>query len=143
MAQADPRSVLEGAQTVAIVGCSTNPSKVAHRVPSWLQASGFTLLPVHPTASEILGAPAVARLADLDVTPDLVVVFRPAEEAADVTRQAVEAGAKAVWLQLGIRSAGAEQLATEAGVAFVQDRCAGVDAETFGIDKTTRPTPLR
>ena len=136
MAHADPRSVLESAQTVAVVGCSTNPSKAAHRIPSWLQAAGFTILPVHPSADEILGAPAVPRLADLDEAPDLVVVFRPSAEAADVTRQAVEVGVKAVWLQLGIRSDEAQQIAADAGIDFVQDRCSGVDAESWGIRKT-------
>ncbi|CAN5148779.1 CoA-binding protein [soil metagenome] len=135
MAQADPRHVLDAAQTVAVVGCSTNPAKAAHRIPSWLQAAGFTIQPVHPSAEEILGVPAVASLADLTDAPDLVVVFRPPAEAADVTRQAIDAGAGAVWLQLGITSAKAERIAADAGIDFVQDRCSGVDAETFGIRK--------
>lgn len=135
MAHADPRSVLQAAQTVAVVGCSTNPGKAAHRIPSWLQAAGYTVLPVHPTADEILGAPAVPRLADLDGAPDLVVVFRPSDEAADVTRQAIEVGAKAVWLQLGITSDEAARLAEDAGIDFVENRCSGVDAQAFGIDK--------
>ncbi|WP_370325520.1 CoA-binding protein [Euzebya sp.] len=136
MAQADPRTVLEDADVVAVVGCSTNPAKAAHRIPAWLQGMGYDVRPVHPSATEILGVPAMPTLADLDVAPDLVVVFRPSTEAPDVTRQAVEAGAGAVWLQLGIRSAEAEAIADQAGIAFVQDRCSGVDARTFGIDKT-------
>lgn len=137
MPQADPRSVLEAAQTVAVVGCSTNASKAAHRIPSWLQAAGFTVLPIHPTAEEILGAPAVPTLADLAEAPDLVVVFRPSAVAADVTRQAVEVGAGAVWLQLGITSPDAEAIADAAGIPFVQDRCSGVDVEAFGIRKAS------
>jgi predicted CoA-binding protein len=137
MAQADPRTVLESAQTVAVVGCSTNPAKAAHRIPSWLQAAGFTVWPVNPTAvkAEILGQPVVGSLADLTEPPDLVVVFRPSDEAADVTRQAIAAGAGAVWLQLGITSTEAQRLAADAGIPFIQDRCTGVDAHAFGIRK--------
>lgn len=135
MAQADPRTVLEDADVVAVVGCSTNPAKAAHRIPAWLQGMGYDIRPVHPSADEVLGVPAVPRLADLGVTPDLVVVFRPSPEAPGVTRQAVEVGAKSVWLQLGIRSAEAAEIAADAGIAFVEDRCSGVDARTFGIDK--------
>ena len=135
MAQADPRAVLEAAESVAVVGCSTSPMKAAHRIPLMLQQMGYDVRPVHPTATEILGVPAVPTLADLDIVPDLVVVFRPSAEAAGVTRQAIEAGAGAVWLQQGIASTTAEQAAAEAGIDFVQDRCSGVDAQRFGIDK--------
>ncbi len=134
MPQADPEQLLRSSPVVAVVGCSTNPAKAAHRIPVWLQGRGFTIHPVHPSATEIIGRPAVPTLADIGHPVDLVVVFRPAEEAAEVTRQAIAAGARGVWLQLGIRSAEAEALAAEAGIAFVQDRCSGVDAETFGVE---------
>lgn len=137
MPNADPRDVLESAQTVAVVGCSTDPSKAAHYIPARVQKAGFDIWPVNPTAEEILGVKTVPTLADLEETPDLVVVFRPPNEAADVTRQAIQIGAGAVWLQLGITSAEAEQLAERAGIPFVQDRCSGVDTQAFGIDKTS------
>ncbi len=62
-------------------------------------------------------------------------MFRPSDEAADVTRQAIAAGARGVWLQLGITSDEARALAEEAGIDYVEDRCSGVDAETWGINK--------
>ena len=129
------REILEAADVIAVVGCSTNPAKAAHRIPAWLQEMGYDVRPVHPTAEEILDVPAVPLLSDLDVRPDLVVVFRPSEEAADVTRGAIDVGADAVWLQLGITSEEAAALAADAGIGFVQDRCSGVDARSFGIDK--------
>lgn len=135
MVDADPRAVLEAADSVAVVGCSTSPMKAAHRIPLMLQQMGYDVHPVHPTATEILGVPAVPTLADLDIVPDLVVVFRPSAEAAGVTRQAIRVGAAAVWLQLGITSTEAAQLAAEAGIDYVEDRCSGVDARSFGIDK--------
>lgn len=133
MAVTDPVALLERSRTVAVVGCSTNPGKDAHRIPSWLQDLGFDIHPVHPTAEEILGRPAVATLADLEVTPDLVVVFRPPAEADDVTRQAIEAGAAGVWLQLGITSAEARARASAAGIDYVEDACSGVVARRSGI----------
>lgn len=133
MSQVDPATVLQQSPTVAVVGCSTAPHKDAHRIPEWLQRRGFRVIPVHPTAEEILGETAYPTLADVPESFELVVVFRPSEEAADVTRQAIEAGAKAVWLQLGIVSDEAERLAADAGIDFVQNRCSGVDARSFGV----------
>lgn len=135
MVIADPRAVLEAADTVAVVGCSTRPYKAAHGIPRMLQDLGFRVIPVHLTASEILGEKAYASLEAVPEPVDLVVVFRPSHEAAGVTRQAIAVGAKAVWLQMGIVSADAEAMAEAAGISFVQDRCSGVDARTFGIDK--------
>jgi uncharacterized protein len=137
MPLADPRHVLTDAQTVAVVGCSSDPSKAAHRIPSQLMDAGYDVWPVNPNASEILGRPAVPALDELVEVPDLVVVFRPPAEAAEVTRQAAAVGAGAVWLQLGITSPEAEQVAADAGMAFVQDRCSGVDVRSFGISKRT------
>ena len=129
----DPRGVLEAARTVAVVGCSTDPSKAAHRIPAQMQEAGYRIVPVHPSADEILGERAYPRLADVPGAIDLVNVFRPAAEAPGVVKQAIAVGAPAVWLQLGITSAEAARLAHEAGLAYVQDRCAGVDVARFGI----------
>lgn len=129
----DPRAILTAARTVAVVGCSTHPGKAAHSIPRALQAAGFRILPVHPTADEILGVPAHARLADLDEPVDLVVVFRPSAQAAGVVRQAADIGAGAVWLQQGIRSEEGRAIAREAGMGYVEDRCSGVDAMRWGI----------
>lgn len=130
---ADPRAVLERARTVAVVGLSTEPHKAAHRVPAQLQQRGFRVIPVHPYADEILGVRAYRRLADVPEPVDLVVVFRPPAEAAGVVRQAVEVGAPAVWLQLGIASGEARRIAEAAGIDYVEDRCSGVEAGRWDI----------
>ena len=82
---------------------------------------------MHPTAEEIFGERVHHDLLELRGQVDLVEVFRPAEEAATVAQQAVEIGAKAVWLQLGITSEAARRVATEAGLDYVEDRCMGVE----------------
>jgi predicted CoA-binding protein len=132
---ADPREVLEQAKTIAVVGFSTKPHKAAHRIPAQLKGRGYRVIPVHPYADEILGEPAYRVLADVPDAVDLVIVFRPSAEAGGVVRQAVEAGAPAVWLQLGITSAEGRRVAEEAGVAYVEDRCAGVDAARWNLRK--------
>ena len=132
---ADPRVVLESATTVAVVGCSTQPHKAAHRIPAWLQDAGYRMIPVNPHADEILGERAYPTLEQAPEDIDLVVVFRPSREAASVVAQAVDVGARAVWLQLGITSPEGRRIAEEAGIDYVEDRCSGVDAQTFGIDK--------
>lgn len=132
----DPKGVLERSSTVAVVGCSTDPGKAAHRIPRQLQEAGFRVIPVNPNAREILGERAYATLAEIPEPVDLVDVFRPAEEAPGIAEQAVAIGATALWLQLGITSPGARRIATEAGLEYVEDRCTGAERRWHGITKT-------
>lgn len=130
------RELLERAQTIAVVGLSTSPFKDAHRIPAAMQSLGYRVIGVHPTARELLGEPAYRTLSDVPEPVDLVNVFRPADEAAGIALQAVEIGAWALWLQLGIRSPEAARIATGAGLSYVEDRCIAVDARMHGIRKT-------
>jgi predicted CoA-binding protein len=121
----DPVELLTRSRTIAVVGFSANPSKPSHSAPLELVRRGWTVYPVNPNEDEVAGLRSYASLADVPEPVDLVDVFRPSAEAADVTRQAVAAGARAVWLQLGITSPEARQLAADAGIAYVEDTCAG------------------
>lgn len=129
----DPRQLLERFTTIAVVGMSATEGKPAHDVPAMLQARGFRVVPVNPTADEVLGEPAYPTLADVPHPVDLVEVFRPAAEAPAIARQAVEIGARAVWLQLGLRSEEAREIAEAAGLDYVEDRCMGVEASLADI----------
>ncbi|MGH2778204.1 MAG: CoA-binding protein, partial [Actinomycetota bacterium] len=100
----DTRAVLEKYSVVAVVGISTDPSKAAHRIPQRLKRAGFKIIPVNPAADEVLGEKAYPTLADIPERVDIVDVFRPSEEAAGIAREAVEIGAKALWLQIGVTS---------------------------------------
>jgi len=137
----DPRKVLEDFDTVAVVGLSTSPGKTAHDVPAALQRAGFRIIPVHPSAGEILGEKAYPSLADIPEPVDIVEVFRPAEEAPGIARAAVAIGAKALWLQLGILSAEARRIAEDGGLRFVQNRCMGHETKVHGIRKTRTEAP--
>ncbi|MEA3215526.1 MAG: uncharacterized protein QOJ19_1682 [Acidimicrobiia bacterium] len=133
----DVRPLLERARTIAVVGCSTNMVKSANGVPRRLQKSGFRIIPINPNAvtRTILGEPVLADLRSLDEPVDIVEVFRPSAQAADVVRQAValQPQPTAVWLQSGIVSEEGARLCADAGVTFVQDRCMAVDVALLGI----------
>jgi hypothetical protein len=117
---------LAAANTIAVVGLSRDPSKAAHGVPAQLQAAGFRIIPVHPSANELLGEKVYRSLTDIPEPVDLVDVFRPADEAPGIAEQAVAIGAKTLWLQQGIVSAQARRIATEGGLDYVEDRCTAV-----------------
>jgi predicted CoA-binding protein len=132
---ADPQDVLERYSTVAVVGMSTDPDKPAQGVPLALRAHGFHVIPVHPRAEEIAGEQAYASLGDIPEPVEIVEVFRPSQEAPGIAREAVEIGAKALWLQLGLHSDEAREIAESAGLDYVEDRCMGVERARLGIDK--------
>ena len=133
----DLRALLEATTTIAVVGCSAHPEKAAHRIPAQMLERGFTVIPVNPGVEEILGQRAYPDLTSIpaDVALDLVDVFRPSDETPAVVRQAIERGAAAVWLQLGIAHPEARRLAEEAGLGYVEDRCLGVEAARLGITR--------
>lgn len=128
-----PRKLLESARTIAVVGCSTQPHKPAHRIPAILQAAGYRVIPVHRTASQILDEPAYPTLADIGQAIDLVDVFRPSAECAGIASQAADIGAPALWLQLGIRSPEARQIAEGAGMDYVENDCAGARVQAWAL----------
>jgi predicted CoA-binding protein len=109
---------------IAVVGLSRDPSKAARRVPSYLAAKGYEIIPVNPHADRIMGKQALARLADVEDHLDLVVVFRPSADAgAIITEAAARPGRPAIWLQEGIRSDGEAAAARAQGRLVVQDLC--------------------
>jgi hypothetical protein len=97
-----------------------------------LQREGYRIIPVNPIADELLGEPVHRSLTTIDEPIDLVDVFRPSKDAADVVRAAIAVGAKAVWLQTGITSDEGRALAAEAGIDYVEDRCLGVEVRLRG-----------
>jgi predicted CoA-binding protein len=121
------QQILAEARVIAVVGASRDPFKPAHSVPAQMMRHGWKIIPVNPHTDEIFGVRAYPRLADIEEPVDLVDVFRPAPDAADVVRDAVAIGAPAVWLQSGIISAEAREIAVAAGIDYVEDRCLAVE----------------
>ncbi|GGL30260.1 CoA-binding protein [Halarchaeum grantii] len=115
-------------ETIAVVGCSSTPGKAAHDVPKYLQEHGYRIVPVNPTAEEVLGERAYDSLADVEEEVDVVDVFRPSEEVAGIVEEALaREDVRVVWTQLGIEDDEAARRAEEGGLLVVQDRCLKVE----------------
>jgi uncharacterized protein len=118
------RDLFEAVRRIAVVGLSRDPEKAARRVPSYLAAKGYEVVPVNPSADTILGRQAYARLADVPGELDMVVVFRPSAEAGTHVRDAAgRAERPAIWLQEGIRADAEVAEARARGITTVQDLC--------------------
>jgi uncharacterized protein len=121
-----PEEILADTTTIALVGASPNPARPSHGVMRYLLEQGFRVIPVRPAVREVLGVPCVPSLADVEVPIDLVDVFRRAEACPGVAREAVEAGATALWLQLGLVSPEARRIAEQGGLEYVEDECTAI-----------------
>ena len=127
------RAILRRARTIAVVGASANPARASNFVLTYLLSSStdYEVWPVTPNESSILGAECFGSLADLPGEPDLVDVFRRADQLPSVAREAVEAGAGAFWMQLGLHSDEAVAIASEAGLDVVSNRCVKIEHARF------------
>ncbi len=126
--------ILTSYDTITVVGASASAVKAAHTVPGYMQRHGWRIIPVNPHADQILGEPVYRTVGDVPEQVGLVDVFRPSWQAPDIARQAVAAGATALWLQLGIASAEARAVAEDAGLLYVEDRCLIIEQRRLGLD---------
>ena len=122
----DPLTLLRETRTIAMVGASPNPERESHGVMRYLLRHGYRVIPVRPDADEVLVVPCVRTLHEISEPIDMVDVFRRPEFCAAHAREAVEAGAKSLWLQLGIVSREARAIAEAGGLAYVEDACTAV-----------------
>ena len=123
------RACLEPGLTIAVVGLSPKPHRDSFRVSQYMQAQGYRIVPVNPSASEVLGERCYATLTEAAAhTPiDVVNCFRNADDIPPIAQEAVAIGAKGLWMQLGIVNEAAAHTAREAGLHVVQDRCIKVE----------------
>ncbi|WP_413451078.1 CoA-binding protein [Georgenia phoenicis] len=112
----------------AVVGLSANRARTAYGVAAYVQELGMEIVPVHPRAESVHGAQGYARLADVPGEIDVVDVFVNSSLAGAVVDEAIAAGAKAVWLQLGVVDEAAARRATDAGLDVVMDTCPAIEA---------------
>jgi len=125
--------ILTTYDTITVVGASNATGKAAHYVPEHMQEHGWRIIPINPREDEILGERVYRSLADVPEQVGLVDVFRPSEHTPDIARQAVAAGASALWLQLGIASAEARRIAEDASLLYVEDRCLIIEQRRLGV----------
>jgi uncharacterized protein len=128
--------ILQDAKTIAVVGASRDPSKAGGSVPEGLQRRGFRVIPINPFADTLFGERVYRSLLDVPDKIDIVDVFRPSRDTPEIARQAVAVGARALWLQLDIRSEEARRIAEAAGMDYVEDECTAVVASLYRIRKS-------
>ena len=122
----DPLTILRESKTIAMIGASPNPSRESHGVMHYLLAQGYHVIPVRPDCDEVLGVACVPTVGEIDEPIDMVDVFRRPEACPEHAREAVEVGARSLWLQLGIVSPEARAIAGAGGLAYVEDACTAV-----------------
>ena len=127
------RKILRSARTIAVVGASNNPARASNFVLTYLLSSSadYEVWPVTPNETEILGVRAYPSLADLPGEPDIVDVFRRHDALPGVAQEAVDIGAKVFWMQLGLHSDEAVEIAHTAGLDVVSNRCLKIEHARF------------
>lgn len=123
----DMRRMLLKARVIAVVGHSDDPTRTSYQIAQYLRQAGYTVYPVNPTVSTIDGRPSYPTLADVPEPIDIVNVFRRSVFVAGVMGDAVNAGARGVWTQLGVIDEEAARRAQSAGLNVVMDRCIKVE----------------
>ena len=117
------KDILLSTKTIASVGVSSNPGKESYGIVHYLKSQGYRIIPVNPTADEVLGERSYPDLESIPEKIDVVQVFRKAEDVPPVVESAIKVGAKTVWMQEGIVNEEAAQKAREAGLQVVMDAC--------------------
>jgi predicted CoA-binding protein len=122
----DPEAIekiLRECRTIAVVGLSSDPNRASYGVSRYMQQHGYRIIPVNPNEQTVLGERAYAGLVDVPEQIDLVDIFRRSDEAGAHVDEAIQIGAKAVWLQEGVIDEAAARRAIDAGLLVVMDRC--------------------
>ncbi len=118
---------------VAVVGMSQNQGKAAHGVPRYLSENGYDLTPVNPNADEILGKKCLDEISEVEGEIDIVDVFRPSDQVLPIVKEAIKKNPKVIWLQEGIHNQEAEELARDAGIKVVFNRCMLAEHQRLGL----------
>ncbi len=121
------RRILQGTKTIAVVGLSANWWRPSFFAAKYMQEHGYRVIPVNPAYTEVLGEKCYARLADIPEKIDMVDCFRKSEEIGDIAEQAIAIGAKCLWMQLGVVNQAAADVAANAGLDVVMDRCVKIE----------------
>ena len=129
------RDILLSVRTIAVVGASPRPHRPSHGVMRYLQRQGYRAIPVNPFAAgdTILGERCYASLSEIGAPVDMVDIFRRSEAAGMAVDEAIAAGAKAVWMQLGVIDTAAAARAEARGIKVVMDRCPAIEIPRLGL----------
>ena len=129
------RKIFLESETIAVVGCSSNPEKPAHYVPKYLQQNGYKIIPINTTAEEILGEKCYKKISDVKEKVDIIGIFRPSKECLEVVNDSLKIKPKLIWMQSGIVNEDVKKLAEEQGIQVVMDRCMMVEHRKLVVGK--------
>ena len=121
------RKMLIDSRTIAVVGLSPKPHRPSHQVARYLMEAGYTIIPVNPGQNTILGLTCYPNLQAIPTPVDMVDIFRRPEAVLPIVEDAIDIGAKFIWMQEGIVNEDAAEKAEEAGLAVIMDRCTKID----------------
>lgn len=117
------KELLHSSKTIAVIGASNNPARASLGVSRFLQRQGYRVIPVNPNETDVLGERAYASLKDIPDQVDIVNIFRRPARVPEVVDEAVEKGARCIWMQEGVVNEAAAEKAEAAGIPVVMDRC--------------------
>jgi predicted CoA-binding protein len=135
----DLYALLAGTRTIAMIGASDRPDRPSYGVMAYLQSRGYRVLPVNPqiTGEHVHGEYVWRELSQIGEPIDMVDIFRRPEAAGEAVDQAIAAGAKSVWLQIGVINQAAAAWAEAAGLAVVMNRCPKIEIPRLGVPPVT------
>lgn len=138
---AEIRDLLANARNIAMVGASDRPDRPSHEVMQMLQAHGYRVLPVNPliTGEHVLGEYVWHDLGQIGVPIDIVDIFRRSDAVGPIVDDAIAAGAKAIWMQLGVINPEAAAKAEAAGLKVIMDRCPKIEIRRLGVAPVAAP----
>lgn len=138
MEDSEIKLILENSKTIAVIGCSSNPEKAAHRIPKYMKEQGYRIIPVNPNSDKILGEKSHKSILDVNEQVDIVDIFRPSEECLEVVEEAIKIKPKVIWMQTGIINEEAKRLAENNGIKVVMDRCMMVEHRRLQVRSNER-----
>ena len=130
---AETKDILAKYKNIALVGASKDLKKTSSIVMKYLQNNGYKVYPVNPTirGEKILGEKVFAKVSEIDEQVDIIDVFRPSNEAAEIANEAVKIKAKVLWLQLDIKSPEARKIAEANNIIYVENKCTKIEIERY------------
>ena len=127
------KEILSKFKNVALVGASSDLTKTSSVVMKYLQNSGFKVYPVNPSmkGQKILGEKVFGKISEISDPVEIIDVFRPSDETIDIAKQAVEIGAKVLWLQLNIKNEEARKIVEANDIIYIEDKCTKIEVEKY------------
>ncbi|MCF6216703.1 MAG: CoA-binding protein [Emcibacter sp.] len=129
------KEILTSTKSIALIGASKNPDRPSHKVMKFLIAQGYDLYPVNPglEGSDLLGRKVFASLADIPAPIDMVEIFRKSDSIEPIVDEAIQIGAKTIWMQLGVINDIAAGKAEKAGLKVVMNHCPAIEIPRLGL----------